>query len=244
MRPLTTALGAPVALIALGLALSGCGSNGTTTASSTSSGSSASSGSSSSSSSASSASSSAATKTSPAAPAKAETIADYVKEGGFAEAPVRRGEPGAPVVDLPVPANWVDAGDKTPEWAYSAIVYADPAMATDPPTITAIMSKLTGDVEQAKIFEYAPGELKNLPDFEGAGEGSDAKLGGFDAFQIGGSYVRDGVKRMIAQKTVFIPATDGSGAFVLQLNADGTEDQIGPLMDATSEIDEKTVITP
>jgi hypothetical protein len=32
--------------------------------------------------------------------------------------------------------------------------------------------------------------------------------------------------------------------FVLQLNADGTEDQMGPLMDATSVIDENTKITP
>jgi hypothetical protein len=39
-----------------------------------------------------------------------------------------------------------------------------------------------------------------------------------------------------------IPGQDG--VFVLQLNADGLEDQMGPLMDATSEIDEKTTITP
>ena len=47
---------------------------------------------------------------------------------------------------------------------------------------------------------------------------------------------------MIAQKTVVIPGQDG--LYVLQLNADGTEDQMGPLMDATSVIDEQTTITP
>jgi hypothetical protein len=31
---------------------------------------------------------------------------------------------------------------------------------------------------------------------------------------------------------------------VLQLNADGTEDQMGPLMDATAAIDEQTKIQP
>jgi hypothetical protein len=31
---------------------------------------------------------------------------------------------------------------------------------------------------------------------------------------------------------------------VLQLNADGTEDQMGSLMDATGAIDEQTKITP
>ena len=31
---------------------------------------------------------------------------------------------------------------------------------------------------------------------------------------------------------------------MLQLNADGTEDQMGILMDATGEIDEQTTIVP
>jgi hypothetical protein len=50
------------------------------------------------------------------------------------------------------------------------------------------------------------------------------------------------VKRVIAQKTVVIPGQDG--LYVLQLNADGTEDQMGALMDATGVIDEQTTITP
>jgi hypothetical protein len=117
-------------------------------------------------------------------------------------------------------------------------------MAADPPSIVAIMSKLTGNVDPAQIFKYAPGELKNLPGYESAGDGGEAKLGGFDAYQIGATYLKDGTKRLIAQKTVIIPAADGNGIFVLQLNAGGTEDQIGPLMDATSTIDEQTRITP
>ena len=68
------------------------------------------------------------------------------------------------------------------------------------------MSKLTGNVDPAKIIEFAPGELKNLPGFEGQGDGSASTLGGFDAWQVGGSYVKNGTKRMIAQKTVVIPA--------------------------------------
>ena len=73
---------------------------------------------------------------------------------------------------------------------------------------------------------------------------SPAHLAPVDAVQLGGSYEKDGVKRMVAQKTVFIPAADGSGMYVLQLNADGTEGKMGPLMDATGVIDEKTTITP
>ena len=115
-------------------------------------------------------------------------------------------------------------------------------MVQDPPTIIALVSKLTSNFDPAKILEYAPGEIKNLPGYEGENEGTASTLGGFDATQIGGTYTKDGVKRAIAQKTVVIPGQDG--LYVLQLNADGTEDQMGPLMDATNVIDEQTTITP
>ena len=77
---------------------------------------------------------------------------------------------------------------------------------------------------------------------EGNGTGSASTLGGFDAWQIGGTYTKNGVKHAVAQKTVTILGSDG--LFVLQLNADGTEDQMGVLMDATSVIDQQTTITP
>lgn len=229
----TTAGGAAVAAIALTVALAGCGSDSSTEATSSSS--------------ASSSAASSEAESPSAAPAEApaggnETIAEYVKQNGITETPVRRGDPGTPTVELPVPAGWEDAGARAPEYAFSALVFTgDPAAAADPPTIVAIMSKLSGEVDPAKIMEYAPGELKNLPGFEG-GNGNTSTLGTFDAYQIGGTYVREGVKRLIAQKTVLIPS--GPDLFVLQLNADGVEAQMGPLMDATSQIDEKTVITP
>jgi hypothetical protein len=229
--------GAAIAMVALGLALSGCGSDSKTEASSSSS-------STSSKSFSSSASTSSAAPTSAEAAGANPTIADYIKENGIAETPIKRGDPGTPTINLPVPEGWADAGAKAPQGSYGAIVFTDPTMAADPPSIVAIMSKLTGNVDPAQIFKYAPGELKNLPGYESAGDGGGAKLGGFDAFQIGATYVKGGAKRLIAQKTVVIPAADGNGIFVLQLNAGGTEDQIGPLMDATSIIDEQTTITP
>ena len=64
-----------------------------------------------------------------------------------------------------------DAGNRTPEWAYGAILSSDPAMAQDPPTIIALVSRLTGNVDPAKILEFAPGEIKNLPGYEGAERG-------------------------------------------------------------------------
>jgi hypothetical protein len=221
-----------VAAIAIGIGLSGCGSD-TKSEPSTSKQTSAES----------------STTTSKAAPTSSapaavpnKTIVDYIKENGIVESPVHRGDPGSPTIVLPFPPGWEDAGSRTPGWAYAAIVSSDPAMAQDPPTIIALVSKLTGNVDPAKILEYAQGEIKNLPGYDGAAEGSPSTLAGFDATQIGGAYTKDGVKRAIAQKTVVIPGQDA--LYVLQLNADGTEDQMGALMDATSVIDEQTTITP
>ena len=221
-----------VAAIAIGIGLSGCGSDTKSepsTSKQTSTASSATTG-----------------KAAPTSSAQAsgpnKTIVDYIKENGITESPVHRGDPGSPTITLPFPPGWEDAGSRTPEWAYAAIVSNDPAMAQDPPTIISLVSKLTGNVDPAKILEYAQGEIKNLPGYDGAQGGQPSTLGGFDATQIGGTYTKDGVKRAIAQKTVVIPGQDA--LFVLQLNADGTEDQMGALMDATGVIDEQTTITP
>jgi Probable lipoprotein LpqN len=219
-----------IAAIALSLGLAGCGSDTksepaaaqTTTSETTT--------------------SEAAPTTSPQAAGPDKTIVDYIKENGIVETPVHRGDPGSPTIDLPFPPGWRDAGADTPEWAYGAILFTDPAMAQDPPTIIALVSKLTGNVDPAKVLEFAPGEIKNLPGYEGAESGSPSSLSGFDATQIGGTYTKDGVKRAIAQKTVVIPGQDA--LYVLQINADGREDQLMPLMDATQVIDDQTKIAP
>jgi probable lipoprotein LpqN len=218
-----------IAAIALGLGLAGCGSDTkaeptaaqTTTSETTT--------------------SEAAPTTSPQAAGPDKTIVDYIKENGIVETPVHRGDPGSPTIDLPFPPGWQDAGANTPEWAYGAILFTDPAVAQDPPTIIALVSKLTGNVDPAKVLEFAPGEIKNLPGYEGAESGSPSSLSGFDATQIGGTYTKDGVKRAIAQKTVVIPGQDG--LYVLQINADGREEQLTALMDATQVIDDQTKIT-
>jgi hypothetical protein len=231
MKKPKAAGGIAIAAVALGLALAGCGSDtktATTTSKETT--------------------STSATTTSQAAPttsAKAAgpnyTIFDYIRENGIAETSVHRGDPGSPTIDLPFPPGWESAGANTPAWAYDEILFTDPAAAADPPTIIAVVSKLTGNVDPAKILEFAPGEVKNLPGYEGAAAGSPSTLGGFEAVQLGGTYVKDGVKRLIAQKTVVIPVQDG--LCVLQLNADGLEAQMTTLMEATDIIDKQTTIT-
>ncbi len=218
-----------IAAVALGIGLSGCGPDTQTEGSATTS--------------ASETTSSEAPTTSAEAAGPKKTIVDYIKENNITESQVERGAPGSPNIDLPMPEGWQDAGNRTPEWAYGAIVYTgDPAASDDPPTIIAILSKLTGDVDPAKILEYAPGEIQNLPDFSGPDAGKPSMLSGFEAMQIGGLYKRDGLNRLIAQKTVVIPGQDG--LYVLQLNADGTEDQAIPLMGATQVVDDETTITP
>ena len=215
-----------IAAVALGIGLAGCGSD-TKTAPSTSS---------------KETTSESNTATSKAGPDK--TIADYIKENNIIETPVHRGDPGSPTIDLPVPTNWHDVGSHAPKGAYDAMQYSDPATAADRPTLIVYVAKLAGNVDAAKILEYAPAEIQKLPGYEGPQVGGPTKLGGFDATQIGGSYTKNGVKRAVGQMTAVIPGQDG--LYVLQLNADsiGKQDQVQALAVATGVIAQQAKITP
>jgi Probable lipoprotein LpqN len=169
------------------------------------------------------------------------TIVDFIRDNRIVETQLHPGDPGAPIVNLPTPPGWTDAGDTTPVWAWRAIYFTDPAMAADPPNIVTLVSKLTGKGTD-RALAYAPGELRNMTDFEGDA-GTAIKVSGFNAFQLGGTFTRnDGVKRAIVQTTVEIPAPDG--VLVMQSNADGTPEQLGLLRDTMRIVDEQTTITP
>ena len=110
-----------IAAVALGLSLAGCGSDTKTEPSGKES-----------------TTSSEATSTSgaaPSTPAKPAgqnyTIVDYIRDNGIVETPVKRGDPGSPTIDLPVPPGWAEAGSRTPKWAYDAILSTDPAFAAE-----------------------------------------------------------------------------------------------------------------
>jgi hypothetical protein len=217
---------AAIATAALSLTLIGCGSDhksGTTSTSTSTS--------------ASASATSSATSTAPDAQAH-KTIADYIKDNKITETPVHRGDPG-PSIDLPVPPGWKVIEGNTGT-SYGGIVLAQPANPADPPTIVAQLSKLTGDVDQAKLLEYASGDLQNLPGYEGSA-GNTSSLGGFAAWQLSGSYTKDGTKRTAAQKTVVIPVH--GAVFVLELDADSLDSDQGALMDAANIIDDQTTIT-
>jgi len=170
------------------------------------------------------------------------TIASYIAENNIQETPVKRGDPGSPTIDLPVPDGWEPAGEDTPEWAYGAIVYTGPDAGDYTPSIVALVSKLTGNVDPQKIIELAPGELNNLPGWKAMNEGETSTLGEYPAYQLGGTWTQDGETKIVAQKTVVIPGSDG--LYVLQLNADGLEDQKEIIGAATDVIDTDTTITP
>jgi hypothetical protein len=170
------------------------------------------------------------------------TIASYIKDNNIQESAVKRGDPGSPTIDLPVPDGWEPAGEDTPDWAYGAIVYTGPDAGDYTPSLVALVSKLTGNVDPQKIIDLAPGELNNLPGWKPMNEGEVSTLGEYPAFQLGGTWTQDGQTKIVAQKTVVIPGSDG--LYVLQLNADGLEDQKEIIGAATDVIDSQTTITP
>ena len=135
MKKLTAASVVGIAAIALSFGLAGCASDAKTEATT---------------------SAETATTEAPTTSAQASgpsyTIVDYIKDNGIVETPIHRGDPGSPTVNLPFPPGWEDAGPRTPDWAWGAMVFTDPAAANDPPTIIALMSKLTGNVGPAKIL--------------------------------------------------------------------------------------------
>ena len=171
-----------------------------------------------------------------------KTIANYVAENNIQETPVKRGDPGSPTINLPVPEGWAPAGADTPEWAYGAIVYKGPEAAEYAPSIVALVSKLTGNVDPQTIIDLAPGELQNLPGWSAMNDGGVGTLGDYPAYQLRGTWQSKGQTKFVAQKTVVIPGADG--LYVLQLNADGLPDHAEIVAATTTVIDEQTTITP
>jgi hypothetical protein len=168
-----------------------------------------------------------------------ETIADYVKNNHIQATTITHGTRGAPTIDLPVPEGWIRIPD-SPDAQYFGIVFNAPTNPDDPPMITARLEKLTGSVDTGKLLTVAPGEVRNLPAYNG-GDCEKSTLSGQPACQIGGSYAKNGVTRVTAQKTVVIQREDG--VYVLQLNAEGQQADTAALNAAAGVIDEKTTIS-
>ena len=74
------------------------------------------------------------------------------------------------------------------------------------------------------------------------GDGQKSTLNGYPAYQLGASYTKNSVSRMVAQKTVVIQSKDG--IYLLQLRAEGPQADVDALKGATVVISQKTTITP
>lgn len=171
-----------------------------------------------------------------------KTLQDYLKDNGITTTPIRRGDPGTPTITLGLPPNWADSGPDTPEWAYAEAFMKDSSNPDDPGYVDVLLSKLSGDVDQAALLQYAPGELRNLPNYQPVSGPGESTLSDFDAVQLAGLYTRDGQERVIAQKTVVIPT--GDGLYVLQINADAPKADAQAIQQATVVLDDRAQIVP
>ena len=169
------------------------------------------------------------------------TIQDYIKQNNITETAVKRTDSGVPVIGMPFPPGWVDAGANTPAWSFGAILFSTPKDPQQPPNIIAAMSKLTGNVDPAKILELAPGQLNELPEFTPREAPHSDKVGGYDAIDYVGSYMWEGQRRLVGQQTIVIPGNDA--LFVLQINGEAPDGQGQPVVDAIKLMNEQTKIT-
>ena len=166
-----------------------------------------------------------------------KTLADYFAANDITQTPVRPGEPGTPSITIPLPPGWSEAGPDPRSGAYVEFLYDDATNPDDVPFVEVLVSRLEGPADPAKVLEYAPGELRNLPGYRSVSEPMTSKLSGFDAVQLAGLYNNAGEERLIAQKTVAIPL--GNSLFVLQMNADTPKVDAQALQLATVVIDEQ-----
>ena len=174
-------------------------------------------------------------------PAVGANLNKYIVDNKIAEVPFKPGDPGTPKIDFPLPPDWVPAGDRTPDWAYGAIVYDKAKDPENPPFLYAIASKLTGAVDPEKILELAPGQLNELPGFKPVeGPPQRDKLGGFDSVNYVGTYQWEGQSRSVGQETIVIPGKDA--LFVLQLNGEAPGGQEQVVIDAAKVIRAQTAI--
>ena len=179
---------------------------------------------------------------SPAAPPSGPmTLHRYIVDNKIAESRFQRNDPGTPKVDFASPPGWSNAGNRTPDWAYGAIIYDKPRNPDDPPYMTAIASRLTGNVDPAKILEYAPEQLDELQGFEPRGEPTRSSFSGFEAMDYIGTFVGKGERRAIGQITIVVPGKGDLFGFQLNAVAPTGEEQV--VIDAVKLIVNQTRIT-
>lgn len=169
------------------------------------------------------------------------TIAEYLAAEGVEQVPLGRDDDG-PVIDLPVPDGWRTSEDYAEAASYGAIVSESATDPADPPRVLALLARLEGDVDPARILELAPGELQELDGFVPIELEQESTLGAYEAAEVAGSLTTEGRELVVVQKTVVIPTDDG--LHVLQLNAYAPAAEEDELVTALTLINAQTTITP
>lgn len=224
MKKSAGVLGVAIAAISLGVGLAGCGkeektSSTTTTTSPTT--------------------TTSTTTTSAQAAGPNQTLDEYLKQNNIQETLVSHDTPGAPVVDIPTPDGWTTLPESE-DAPYGGFELNSPSDPADPVKFEFLLEKLTGNINTDELLRVSVGDLKNQPGFDG-GDGATGTLNNQPAYQIGGSYTKDGQQRIGAQKSVVIPGKDGT--YLLLIIGRGPDADAQAIMDATGWIDEKTTIT-
>ncbi len=220
-------VGVAIAAISLSVGLVGCGKDSKTSTTSTSTTTSPT-------------TTSAAATTSAQASGPAQTLEEYLQANNIQATVVTHGTPGAPAIDLPVPEGWSQLPESE-DAPYGGISYDAPSDPASPVAFKARLSKLTGKIDTDKLLVASVGELKNQQGFDG-GDGEKSTLSGFPAYQILGSYTKNGAQRVGAEKTAVIQGADG--IYLLEIAGSGPEADAQAIQNATNVIDEKTTITP
>lgn len=168
------------------------------------------------------------------------TLQDYIRDKDITQIQVKQGDWKAPTINLPLPHGWSDAGSRTPVSAWAAIVPDQLSDPIDSPSVVASMSKLVGNVDIPMVLVYSSGELYDLPGYSPEIEPTLSILDGYRSADVAGTYYKHGMRHVVVQKAVAIPAN--SGVYVLQLTAEGPEADARSIANAMEEIDRLTTI--
>jgi serine/threonine protein kinase, bacterial len=149
-------------------------------------------------------------------PGNYQTIQTYIQQNGIEEQGQHRGDTKAPTIVTPMPDGWRDAGAESPNFAYQTLLYEGADAPNSRPYVMVVLSKLVGNVDPARVFALASGELYNLAGFVPDNPGKVATLQGYPEFELSGQWDSNGKPTVVIQKTVMLNWKQGF--YVLQVN--------------------------
>ncbi len=221
--------------LAVGVALTGCGSKTAAPTSSTGT----------------SAAASSASSTTPAAKAAQPKAAGgrsfdgYLSANHITVAAPRIGAAGVPVVTLPVLAGWshreLDAHEGYADLV--SVKYDSTPTGESLAVVRVEMAKLTGDIDQSKLLAAAKPNHVDDPIDKFRADPSAISISGFSGWQVtADTEGEEGKKLAIASRAVIIPGQDAT--YFLRVSAIASPNLEGAMFDALHLIDTQTTIKP